>query len=86
MRAGENARDARRELSVRAVIDRDEQALEIRDKASCLQLLALKSLLLIFTHGNATEGPAQGRRHGHRGYDRHRDNHREKILTEGSHR
>ena len=86
VRARQHAGDARGKFAVRAVVDGDEQTLEVGHKASLFELLALKPLFFFLAHRDAAERPAQRRRHGGCGDHRHGDNHREEVLIEGAHR
>ena len=84
--AGDHAGDARAELAVGAVVDRDQQPLELRHETLGLHLLALEPLLFLLAHRQARQRPAQHRRHRQRGQHRHRHDHREQVLAERAHR
>ena len=79
---------ARREASwpLGAVVDSQQNALDIGDEAVRLEFLAFEPLLLFRTNRQSAEGPAQGRRHRHRGRDRHGDDDRIEIGGQGADR
>ena len=53
MCSGEHACNARGKFAVRAVVDGDQQSLEIGDEPALLELLALDPLLLLLAHREA---------------------------------
>src|SRR6516164_5199323 len=79
--SGQESRKACRKLAVRTLVDGEQQAFEIRNEASCLVLLALQPLFLRLAQRHARQGPAQHRRHGHGGRNRHGNDHGESVSA-----
>src|SRR5215471_11760711 len=84
--AGQEPCETRRELAIRTLIHSEQQAFEIRNEAPGLEFLTLQPLLLRLAQRHPRQRPAQHRRHGHGGGDRHGNDHGEEILGQRAHR
>src|SRR6516165_8596013 len=79
--AGQESRETRRELAVRTLIHSEQHAFEIRNEALGLEFLTFQPLLLRLAQRHPRQRPAQHRRHGHGGHERHGNDHGEEILA-----
>src|SRR5262249_48521893 len=72
-------------VAVGLLVERDARALEIQTNPPGLAPPAREPLLLRLAQRHAPQGPAQHRRHGHGGHNRHGDDHGEEVLRERAH-